>query len=169
MRAWTVQKAALEKIVAYSTPVATGTVVDAGDSTINANGSLNDATPRHLSMDLTSKLTTDSFTLRVGSDTLVTEALSTADAATLVAALQGTAGYDDLAFSVRAEGEVLHIEWKDWGAYGATATLRSAQPGLDDYFLSGAQFRTNDGIDADNLYAVNKVVEGATFTAVTDE
>jgi hypothetical protein len=162
-----VQKAALEKIVAYSTPVATGTVVDAGDSTINANGSLNDATPRHLSMDLTSKLTTDSFTLRVGSDTLITEALATADTATLVAALEGVTGYSDLAFSVRADGEVLHIEWKDWGAYGATATLRSAQPSLDDYLLSGAQFRTNDGIDADNLYAVNKAVEGTTFTAVT--
>jgi len=45
--------------------------------------------------------------------------------------------------------------------------LHSAQPSLDDYLLSGAQFRTSNGIDADNLYAVNKAVEGTSFTAVT--
>jgi hypothetical protein len=167
--------AVVNKIAEYSNALVTATSIESGDSSFAADGTRTDSAPAQQSLALTAVTlaSDDALTLRVGATTLSSDPLDGATAADLLAALQASPDYTDAPFTLTLNGDstALLLDWKTWGEVSDTATLRGAQPILDDYLLAGLQIaaRTNDGVTAENLYAVNADVEAAALTAVADD
>jgi hypothetical protein len=165
-------EAAVAKIAKYSQEIVAGannTVINSGNSNLDADAQLIDATPRSISVDLSNKLTAgEGYTLRVGSHTLVANAINDTATSTLVAALKSTSGYQALPFEVSASGSELVVTWRQWGATTDLIELRSEQPLLQDYELAGADTRTNTTITEEQIYPINGKIEDANLTVPSD-